>query len=612
MGRPAKEKTPKGAIPQHAAIDLAFDLSGVEALWTNRNKEVLWRGWLPSLDLAVSQRWTAGSAHHHALWKLMERLGELTLRTQLNLTDMLRPAVQPGSKIDFDLPAEKVILGYAVFGGVDVRAPSAATIEKTRVTTGQHGWLTFNPVRGQADPFELTLHVIPEADIKVWSATNESKKARPLQLHRALLPWADTKADIGKPVEIARAKELDGGSWARGRKLFFSDTATCSKCHSVHGQGAQIGPDLTNLVHRDYPSVYRDITNPSFAINPDYITQTVTLNDDRVLTGVVRTEGGKLHIGDKDGKVTIVEKAEIATMRPAAISIMPDDLVRKLGPEHTRDLLTFLLTPAPSMPRDYVGAEHRPKPRTVAEIDAVLAGAPNPPAKTRPLFVVLAAGPKDHGPGEHDYPAWQRAWMELLAAGDNIEVMSAWEWPTKEQFQKADAMIFFQHGTWDGKRAADIDAFLERGGGLSYIHWAVDGGKEAPAFAKRIGLAAGPPGIKFRHGPLELQFNRDNRHPIARNLDKLKMVDESYWKMTGTLSKERVIAWQTEDQEPQPLFWSLEHGKGRVFVSIPGHYSWSFDDPLFRVLLFRGLAWSAKEPVDRFNDLVWPGADVVR
>jgi hypothetical protein len=53
-----------------------------------------------------------------------------------------------------------------------------------------------------------------------------------------------------------------------------------------------------------------------------------------------------------------------------------------------------------------------------------------------------------------------------------------------------------------------------------------------------------------------------------------------------------------------------ELGKGRVFVSIPGHYSWSFDDPLFRLLLLRGIAWTARESVDRWNDLVWPGAAV--
>ena len=82
--------------------------------------------------------------------------------------------------------------------------------------------------------------------------------------------------------------------------------------------------------------------------------------------------------------------------------------------------------------------------------------------------------------------------------------------------------------------------------------------------------------------------------------------------LAGELKADRILATQIEDKQPQPLFWSLEHGKGRVFVSIPGHYSWSFDDPLFRVLLLRGIAWSAHEPVDRFNDLVWPGADVTK
>ena len=47
-----------------------------------------------------------------------------------------------------------------------------------------------------------------------------------------------------------------------------------------------------------------------------------------------------------------------------------------------------------------------------------------------------------------------------------------------------------------------------------------------------------------------------------------------------------------------------------VVVSIPGHFAWTFDDPLFRVLLLRGIAWAAREPVDRFNDLVTPGARV--
>src|SRR5438067_7725380 len=174
--------------------------------------------------------------------------------------------------------------------------------------------------------------------------------------------------------------------------------------------------------------------------------------------------------------------------------------------------------PPTAMPRD--AKEARPKPRDRKEVEAILAGAPSPAEKTRQLRVVLVAGKKDHGPGEHDYPAWQKAWAELFKLADKVEVASAWEWPEADEFRKADVMVFFQHGDWNGRRAADIDAYLERGGGLVYVHWAVDGQKDAPGFAKRIGLAAGPPGIKFRHGPLDLAFNTEAKHPVARNFDK--------------------------------------------------------------------------------------------
>ena len=604
MGRP--EKAAIGTLPQHAAIDLDFNLSGCEATWKSKDGRQTWSGWLPSLNLDVARQFTVGSALHDALWTAAGSLGELTLTTQLRLTDMLRPAVQPGSRIDYELPAESVTVGFAASGQVLLTSPVAdALYPGIRSRTGH---IIIPSKSGQAIP--LTVRFTGEEralKCAVWWSTAEDQRFRALPLDRAVVPWADTKALAGKPIELARPKELDGGSWARGRKVFFAEPTGCAKCHAVGGQGGAIGPDLSNLVHRDYPSVMRDITLPGFALNPDYLTHVVQLTDGRTLTGVVRTEGGKLHVGDQKAVVTTVSHEDVERLTPSPVSTMPVGLLKDLTPEAVRDLMTFLLTPPPSMPRDHAGP--RPRPRTVAEVNAVLAGAPNPPEKTRSLRVVLVAGPKDHGPGEHDYPAWQTAWKELLAADDKVEVATAWEWPAKDEFRKADVMVFFQRGDWNAKRAADVDAFLERGGGLVYIHWAVDGRQDAPGFAKRIGLAWGN-GAKFRHGPLDLAFGKE--HPVARNLDRLKLVDESYWNLTGTLPAGRVIAAGVEDGKPQPLFWSLEQGKGRVFVSIPGHFSWSFDDPLFRVVLLRGIAWSAKEPVDRFNDLVWPGADVTK
>src|SRR5262249_366879 len=132
--------------------------------------------------------------------------------------------------------------------------------------------------------------------------TNEDKRPRPMQLHRILVPWADTNVKaLNQATSLPHPKELEGGSWARGRKEFFGEQAACSKCHTIDGVGGSIGPDLSNLIHRDYASVFRDITQPSFAINPDHVTYVVDLNDGRRLTGVVQTAGNKVRIGDNKG-----------------------------------------------------------------------------------------------------------------------------------------------------------------------------------------------------------------------------------------------------------------------------------------------------------------------
>ena len=53
----------------------------------------------------------------------------------------------------------------------------------------------------------------------------------------------------------------------------------------------------------------------------------------------------------------------------------------------------------------------------------------------------------------------------------------------------------------------------------------------------------------------------------------------------------------------QPVFWSHEFGGGRVFGCVPGHCAQTFDDPLFRKLLPRAVAWAAGENPVRFGEL---------
>lgn len=258
---------------------------------------------------------------------------------------------------------------------------------------------------------------------------------------------------------------------------------------------------------------------------------------------------------------------------------------------------------------DY-GTGTPPPERSLKEVQAVLAGASAAVGKPRLLHVVLVAGKKDHGPGEHDYPAWQKVWAALLSKAEGVKVTTAMDWPAAEDLKTADVIAFYQQGKWTPERARDIDAYLARGGGLVYIHYAVDGGADAPGFAQRIGLAWQGNQSRYRHGPLDLGFQGGSRHPIARNFERLKLVDESYYRLGGDPGRVQVLATGQEEGQAWPLFWTLEPSKGRVFVSIPGHYMWTFDDPLYRILLLRGLAWAAGEPVDRFHALATLGARV--
>jgi type 1 glutamine amidotransferase len=320
-------------------------------------------------------------------------------------------------------------------------------------------------------------------------------------------------------------------------------------------------------------------------------------------------------VGNDRGEITTINAADVETVQASTISTMPKGLPQQFSPDRLRDLLTFLLTPAPRMP-DY-GSTQPPPVRKREELAAVLTGAPAEPQTKKTIQVVLVAGPKDHGPGEHDYPAWQSVWREWLACANKVNIEVAHRWPSATQLATADVLVFYQQGEWTAERARDLDAYQARGGGLVYLHYAVDGGKDPLGFAERIGLAWKGGASKFRHGALELHFERGSEHPIARNFGRVDFVDETYWNLLGNKQHIDLLATAVEDNMPQPIFWTVERTAsapgakaGRVVVSILGHYSWTFDDPLFRLLVLRSIAWTAHDSVDRFNDIVAIGARI--
>ena len=605
------DKKAGSSIKQVPAIDLSYDLSGVEVNWQEKSGEEKWEGWMPHLNLEVSNAFMQPVAEYSTLEKVLRKPGTATFKAKLNLWNMLRPDVQPESVLDYNYVPEDVILTLRSSVPLEVKAPLAEISKPVKKGKYYETSLSYKGVEKQPYPLEVSMATTRKApELAVHYSTSEDPRPRALQPHRFFLPWLEEIYN-DEEVIVKDNPELAGGNWERGKELFFGE-AMCSNCHTIGGKGKAVGPDLSNLIFRDYTSVLRDITNPSATINPDYLAHTVTLKDVRKLTGMLSSKKDSLVISDAAGNKTVVPREDVKETAPMSVSLMPPGLDKMLGEQKMKDLMTYLLT---SLKPAELRFPFIPPMRSPSEVNAVLRnGSTGPDAnKSHELLKILwVSGPKDHGPDEHDYPLQQKRWTRLLSLADSVEVTNTSNWPSPEQFNEADVIVFYwNYPDFTEENGKQLDEFLQRGGGLVYIHYAVDATANPQALADRIGLAWKGGASKFRHGRVELDITEEE-HPIIEGFEKTTVFpnDETYWQLTDGIKKIEVLATANEEGSARPIIWTTTEGKGRVFVSILGHYNWTFDDPLFRILLLRGIAWTGHQPTDRFEDLATMGARV--
>jgi putative heme-binding domain-containing protein len=592
-----------GGSSPGATVDLDYNPAGVEASWRAEGADGdAWAGWWPHADTQVVAALTAGSAEHGRQLATLDRPGTLTLRSLVRL-----PAGQVALQVTAEGPLEVRVGERTSRTRPPAGVPSRAEVEWE--PDGEWEPLTIEATTGVGlPPFGLSISSYDRSEV-----IDNDFVSRPIPLDRLRPHWSPSSPAPAAPPVVEGGKRWDGGDPRRGEAVFFSAEARCSSCHKVRGEGGDIGPDLGNLAHRDAASVYRDIAEPDATVHPDYVPFAVALADGRVLTGLVRSEGdGAIRVTGTDAGSVVLRRDEVEELRPGATSIMPTGLIDALGEAGVRDLLAFLLAPPSAreepggrgdVPQASASGEEPPA-RTRAEVTAVLGEPAASPEDLLPLKILLVAGPQDHGPGEHDYPAWQRSWKALLDRAPGVAVETANGWPGEDQWESADLMAFYLwNHDWSPERLGELDAFLARGGGVVALHAALIADEEPEALAQRFGLAAQPVRTKYRHGPLDLTVTAPAGHPITRGLERVRFVDETYWPLIGDPDGVEVLATAVEEDEPRPMIWAFEAGEGRVFASVLGHHTRTLDDPLFRILALRGMAWAAREPARRFERL---------
>jgi putative membrane-bound dehydrogenase-like protein len=217
--------------------------------------------------------------------------------------------------------------------------------------------------------------------------------------------------------------------------------------------------------------------------------------------------------------------------------------------------------------------------------------------KDSPLRILIRAGPKTHGPGEHDHPRFLAEWQDLLRSR-GAEVAGSMQFPTAEQLAKADVLVLYaaEGGTIASDERERLKAFLRRGGGIVAIHDSVCG-KDPQWFKTVVGGAWEHGKSKFHHGTVGI-YLQDYDHPVTKGAANFFIDDEIYWDL-HLMPEARVLAsgFRTA-HEITPQMWVYEKDAYRAFVSLQGHKHASFSLPHYRALLLRGIAWAGKRDAD--------------
>lgn len=98
---------------------------------------------------------------------------------------------------------------------------------------------------------------------------------------------------MSRPPDVVPLDQRILGDPDRGRAVFLSDTAACSRCHAIQGlAGAdgKVGPDLSPIGLRDLTYLFESIVDPAAVIVPGFEGILVDVKGGTQITGVLRAE----------------------------------------------------------------------------------------------------------------------------------------------------------------------------------------------------------------------------------------------------------------------------------------------------------------------------------
>jgi len=213
----------------------------------------------------------------------------------------------------------------------------------------------------------------------------------------------------------------------------------------------------------------------------------------------------------------------------------------------------------------------------------------------------------------------------------------------KPEFKKYDVVVSNYNGAdWPKEAQAAFIDYLKNGGGFVVIHAANNAFGNWKEYNEAIGLggwggrnektgpyvfvneegkivrdeSAGSGGHHGAQHPFAI-IVRDPEHPITKDMPRewLHVQDELYDQLRGPAENMRILATAYADKAKggsgrhEPMLFTIEYGKGRVFHTPMGHGNNSQECVGFITTLVRGAEWAATGKVTTKIPSDFPTAD---
>jgi putative heme-binding domain-containing protein len=152
-----------------------------------------------------------------------------------------------------------------------------------------------------------------------------------------------TSRDPARESLVAEMRKLiraTPGDPHRGIAVF---TKLCGQCHKIHGQGQEVGPDITSNGRASFEQLLSNVFDPSLVIGASYQARTVRTIDGRVITGLL-TEDNEQRVVLKvqGGKLETIAREDVEAMKVSELSLMPEGIEKQLQPQEIADLFAFI------------------------------------------------------------------------------------------------------------------------------------------------------------------------------------------------------------------------------------------------------------------------------